>query len=209
MGGPVMADVAEQPAAAGATAEHETETGIQRAGLVPRPGARADRPLPDSSGTWHGARWRCCSSVVWIRWPCSPRAAPDGRHRHRNMASDSIVVIMIIQPDGRLTIRSSPCPRAAIEAAVRWARPGGIIGGVRRVALTGWSLGTHVRNDLIPARLRLLPLRCRRPAQLDRRQRRAGDAPTAAGGRGRLPRVARPHGHLLPRWRGALGQSGV
>jgi diguanylate cyclase (GGDEF)-like protein/PAS domain S-box-containing protein len=67
------------------------------------------------------------------------------------MASDSIVVIMLMA--NLMTSSDDPIqllPLAlAVEAAVRWGRLGGIAGGIGGgLLLTGWSLGTHVRNDL-------------------------------------------------------------
>jgi len=151
-----MADVSlsSRLAAAGATAEHETETGIQRVRgwcLVLALVQTALYPGQFWYLAW-GAMAVLFLSWVWIRWALQPASGtPTAVIGIVAMASDSIVVIMIM---ANLMARSDDpiqlLPLAlAIEAAVRWARPGGIIGGVcGGLLLTGWSLGTHVRNDL-------------------------------------------------------------
>lgn len=89
---------------------------------------------------------------AWVRWAL---ADPDGPSLTVvgvvAMACDSLVVIMVMAnlmatPDDPIQL----LPLAlAIEAAVRWARPGGVIGGiVGGLLLTLWSWGTHLRNDL-------------------------------------------------------------
>jgi diguanylate cyclase (GGDEF)-like protein/PAS domain S-box-containing protein len=151
-----MADVSLRTrlAAAGATAEHETEAGIQRVRgwcLVVALVQTALYPGQFWYLAW-GAMAVLFLSWVWVRWALQPDSTtPTSFVGIVAMASDSIVVIMIMS---NLMARADDpiqlLPLAlAIEAAVRWGRTGGVIGGIGGgLLLTGWSLGTHVRNDL-------------------------------------------------------------
>ena len=148
------ASLSTRLAAAGETAEHETEAGIQRVRgwcLVLALIQTALYPGQFWYLAW-GAMAVLFLSWVWVRWALQPDSgAPLHLVGIVAMASDSVVVIMIM---ANLMARSDDpvqlLPLAlAIEAAVRWARPGGVIGGLcGGLLLTGWSFGTHVRNDL-------------------------------------------------------------
>jgi diguanylate cyclase (GGDEF)-like protein/PAS domain S-box-containing protein len=141
-------------AAAGASADHETETGIQRVRgwcLVLALVQTALYPGQYWYLAW-GAMAVLFLSWVWIRWALQPEArTPTPLIGIVAMASDSIVVIMIMAN----LMASSDDPvqllplALAVEAAIRWGRIGGVVGGVcGGLLLTGWSLGTHFRNDL-------------------------------------------------------------
>ena len=148
------ASLSSRLAAAGASAEFKTETGIQRVRgwcLVLALVQTALYPGQFWYLAW-GAMAVLFLSWVWIRWALGPdNSTPTHLVGIVAMASDSIVVIMIMA--NLMTSSDDPIqllPLAlAVEAAVRWGRLGGIIGGVcGGFLLTGWSLGTHVRNDL-------------------------------------------------------------
>lgn len=141
-------------AAAGASAAHETESGIQRVRgwcLVLALVQTALYPGQFWYLAW-GAMAVLFLSWVWIRWALQPSSkTPVAVVGIVAMATDSIVVIMIMSN----LMASSDDPiqllplALAVEAAVRWGRIGGVIGGIGGgLLLTGWSLGTHVRNDL-------------------------------------------------------------
>ncbi|MFN8017419.1 MAG: sensor domain-containing diguanylate cyclase [Acidimicrobiales bacterium] len=143
-------------AAATASADRRTEVGIQRVRswcLVVALVQTALYPGQFWYLAW-GAMAILFLTSAWVRWAlaCEPGEGP-----RLNvigvvaMAADTIAVIMImsnlmVSPDDPVQL----LPLAlAVEAAVRWARPGGIIGGVcGGLLLTGWSWGTHYRNDL-------------------------------------------------------------
>lgn len=141
-------------AAAGASADHETESGIQRVRgwcLVLALIQTALYPGQFWYLAW-GAMAVLFLSWGWVRWALQPGSkTPVNVIGIVAMASDSIVVIMIMS--NLMTSSDDPIqllPLAlAVEAAVRWGRLGGVIGGIcGGLLLTGWSLGTHVRNDL-------------------------------------------------------------
>jgi len=141
-------------AAAGASADHETEAGIQRVRgwcLVLALVQTALYPGQFWYLAW-GAMAALFLSWVWIRWALQPGSkTPTSFVGIVAMASDSIVVIMIMA--NLMTSSDDPVqllPLAlAVEAAVRWGRIGGVVGGIAGgLLLTGWSFGTHVRNDL-------------------------------------------------------------
>lgn len=140
--------------AAGASADHETESGIQRVRgwcLVLALVQTALYPGQYWYLAW-GAMAVLFLSWVWIRWALQPGTRPPTQLVGIvAMACDSIVVIMIMAN----LMASSDDPiqllplALAVEAAIRWGRLGGVVGGVcGGLLLTGWSLGTHVRNDL-------------------------------------------------------------
>ena len=156
MGTPSTLDVSlsHRLAEAGASADHETETGIQRVRgwcLVLALVQTALYPGQFWYLAW-GAMAVLFLSWVWIRWALQPaNPTPSTVVGIVAMASDSIVVIMIMA--NLMTSSDDPIqllPLAlAVEAAVRWGRLGGIIGGLGGgLLLTGWSFGTHVRNDI-------------------------------------------------------------
>lgn len=142
-------------AAAGATAERQTEVGIQRARgwcLVIALVQTALYPGDHWYLAW-GAMAVLTLSWGWVRWALQPRATGP-RVRVVGvvaMASDTLAVIMIMAnlmatPDDPVQL----LPLAlAVEAAVRWGRTGGLAGGVAGgLLMTGWSVATHRRNDL-------------------------------------------------------------
>lgn len=148
------ASLSTRLAAAGASADHATESGIQRVRgwcLVLALVQTALYPGQFWYLAW-GAMAVLFLSWVWIRWALQPEAKTSTAFVGIvAMASDSIVVIMIMAN----LMASSDDPvqllplALAVEAAVRWGRIGGVIGGIGGgLLLTGWSLGTHVRNDL-------------------------------------------------------------
>ena len=146
-------------AAAGATADLKSEQGIQRVRswcLVVALVQTALYPGQFWYLAW-GAMAVLFITWAWVRWALQLQA--DGRHDGPRvsvigvvaMACDSIAVIMVMS--NLMTTPDDPVqllPLAlAIEAAVRWARPGGVIGGVAGgLLVTGWSWGTHYRNEL-------------------------------------------------------------
>jgi diguanylate cyclase (GGDEF)-like protein/PAS domain S-box-containing protein len=141
-------------AAAGASAELKAESGIQRVRgwcLVLALIQTALYPGQFWYLAW-GAMAVLFLSWVWVRWALQPGSRPPTNTVGIvAMAADTIVVIMIMAN----LMASSDDPiqllplALAVEAAVRWARLGGIAGGVfGGLLLTGWSFGTHVRNDL-------------------------------------------------------------
>jgi diguanylate cyclase (GGDEF)-like protein/PAS domain S-box-containing protein len=141
-------------AAAGAFADRETESGIQRVRgwcLVLALIQTALYPGQFWYLAW-GAMAVLFLSWVWVRWALQPESkTPVNVVGIVVMATDSIVVIMIMS--NLMTSSDDPIqllPLAlAVEAAVRWDRVGGVVGGIcGGLLLTGWSLGTHVRIDL-------------------------------------------------------------
>lgn len=146
-------------AAAGASADLKSEQGIQRVRswcLVVALVQTALYPGQFWYLAW-GAMAVLFLTWAWVRWALQVQA--DGRHNGPRvnvigvvaMACDSIAVIMVmsnlmVTPDDPIQL----LPLAlAMEAAVRWARPGGVIGGIAAgLLVTGWSWGTHYRNDL-------------------------------------------------------------
>ena len=158
MGTPSTPDLSlsHRLAAAGATADHKSEVGIQRVRgwcLVLALIQTALYPGQFWYLAW-GAMAVLFLNWVWVRWALQTDAGPRPRVNFIGvvaMAADSIVVIMIMA--NLMTSADDPIqllPLAlAIEAAIRWGRPGGIAGGIAGgLLLTGWSLGTHIRNDL-------------------------------------------------------------
>ena len=142
--------------AAGATADFKTETGIQRVRgwcLVLALIQTALYPGQFWYLAW-GAMAVLFLGWVWIRWALQTDQGPRPRVDVIGvvaMATDSIVVIMIMAN----LMASSDDPvqllplALAVEAAIRWGRIGGIAGGIAGgLLLTGWSFGTHFRNDL-------------------------------------------------------------
>ncbi len=151
---PLEASLRTRLAASSASAEHQTEAGIQRVRgwcLVLALVQTALYPGQFWYLAW-GAMAVLFLSWVWIRWALQPEAGTStAMVGIVAMASDSIVVIMIMAN----LMASSDDPiqllplALAVEAAVRWGRVGGVAGGVAGgLLLTGWSFGTHVRNDL-------------------------------------------------------------
>src|SRR4051794_17142759 len=157
MGTPSALDLSltHRLAAAGADADYKTELGIQRVRgwcLVLALVQTALYPGQFWYLAW-GAMAVLFLSWVWTRWALqSPEKGPPvAVIGIAAMASDSIVVIMIMA--NLMTSVDDPVqllPLAlAVEAAVRWGRIGGIVGGIGGgLLLTGWSFGTHYRNDL-------------------------------------------------------------
>ena len=156
MGIPSTLDLSlsDRLAAAGASADLKTEQGIQRVRgwcLVLALVQTAIYPGQFWYLAW-GAMAILFLSWAWVRWALQadggPRSSVIGVVA---MASDSMVVIMVMA--NLMTSVDDPIqllPLAlAVEAAVRWGRTGGIVGGVGGgLLLTGWSIGTHYRNDL-------------------------------------------------------------
>jgi diguanylate cyclase (GGDEF)-like protein/PAS domain S-box-containing protein len=141
-------------AAAGATAEHETELGIARVRawcLVFALVQTALRPGQFWYLAW-GAMALLVLNTIWVR---RSLRGSGGIPVHVvgivAMAADTLAVVMVManlmaNPDDPIQL----LPLAlAVEAGVRWARLGGIVGGVGGgLLLTGWSLGSHARNGL-------------------------------------------------------------
>ncbi|MCB1038504.1 MAG: GGDEF domain-containing protein [Acidimicrobiales bacterium] len=156
MGGPSSFDLSlgVRLAAAGATADRETEVGIQRVRgwcLVVALIQTALYPGQFWYLAW-GAMALLFLNWAWVRWALAAEQGP-----RLNvigvvaMATDTLAVIMIMAnlmatPDDPVQL----LPLAlALEAAFRWGRIGGIVGGVAGgVLLTLWSWGTHYRNDI-------------------------------------------------------------
>ena len=158
MGSPSTLDLSlsSRLAAAGASADYKSEAGIQRVRgwcLVLALVQTALYPGQFWYLAW-GAMAVLFLSWVWIRWALQTDVGPRPRVDVVGvvaMASDTIVVVMIMA--NLMTSVDDPVqllPIAlAIEAAIRWGRVGGIVGGILGgVLLTGWSFGTHYRNDL-------------------------------------------------------------
>jgi diguanylate cyclase (GGDEF)-like protein/PAS domain S-box-containing protein len=155
MGAPSTLDLSlsHRLAAAGASADHETEVGIQRVRAWCLVLALVQTALYPGQ-FWYlawGAMAVLFLTWVWVRWALQgDNPTPTHVVGIVAMAADTIVVIMIMA--NLMTSSDDPIqllPLAlAVEAAVRWGRLGGIIGGVcGGLLLTGWSFGTHVRND--------------------------------------------------------------
>lgn len=151
---PLEASLSTRLAASSASAEHQTEAGIQRARgwcLVLALVQTALYPGQFWYLAW-GAMAVLFLSWMWIRWALQPGSnASTSFVGIVAMASDSIVVIMIMAN----LMASSDDPiqllplALAVEAAVRWGRVGGVVGGIASgLLLTGWSFGTHIRNEL-------------------------------------------------------------
>lgn len=151
---PTTPDLTDRLAAAGATAEAEAESAIQRVRgwcLVLALIQTALYPGQFWYLAW-GAMALLVLNWIWVRWALTAAEGP--RIRVIGvvaMSADSLAVIMVMSnlmdsPDDPIQL----LPLAlAVEAAVRWAKPGGIAGGVAGgLLLTGWSWATHVRNDL-------------------------------------------------------------
>ncbi len=147
-------NLSQRLAVAGETADRKTEVGIQRVRgwlLVVALIQTALYP----GGHWYlawGAMAMLFLTWAWVRWALAsadgPRVSVIGVVA---MAADTLASIMVMS--NLMTSPDDPVqllPLAlAIEAAVRWGRIGGIIGGVGGgLLITGWSVGTHVRNDL-------------------------------------------------------------
>lgn len=141
-------------AEARASADRQTELGIQRVRSWCLAVALVQTALYPGQ-FWYlawGAMAILTLNWVWVRWALQaadgPRIAVVGVVA---MAADTVAVVMVMAnlmatPDDPIQL----LPLAlAVEAAVRWARPGGVVGGVAGgLLLTGWSVGTHRRNDL-------------------------------------------------------------
>jgi diguanylate cyclase (GGDEF)-like protein/PAS domain S-box-containing protein len=154
MASPSAPDLSDRLAAAGASVEVEAEVGIQRARswcLVVALVQTAIYPGQFWYLAW-GAMALLTLNWLWVRWALhaadGPRIAVIGMVA---MSVDALAAIMVManlmaSPDDPIQL----LPLAlAIEAAVRWGRPGGIVGGISGgLLITGWSWGTHVRNDL-------------------------------------------------------------
>src|SRR6478735_5395511 len=137
MGTPATLDasLSTRLAAAGASADHETESGIQRVRgwcLVLALVQTALYPGQFWYLAW-GAMAVLFLSWVWIRWALQPTSkTPTAFVGIVAMATDSIVVIMIMAN----LMASSDDPvqllplALGVEAAVRWGRLGGILGGL-------------------------------------------------------------------------------
>lgn len=157
MAEPSVPDLSDRLAAAGATAEVEAEGAIQRVRgwcLVLALVQTALYPGQFWYLAW-GAMALLVLNWIWVRWALT---ADDGPRIQVigvvAMSADALAVIMVmanlmVSPDDPIQL----LPLAlAVEAAVRWAKPGGIAGGIGGgLLLTGWSWGTHVRNELDPS----------------------------------------------------------
>lgn len=149
------ASLGNRLAAAGASADFETEQGIQRVRAWCLVLALVQTALYPGQ-FWYlawGAMAVLFLSCLWIRRGLRAADAVDRLPMIgiTAMAADSIVVIMIMA--NLMASADDPVqllPLAlAVEAAVRWGRIGGILGGIGGgLLLTGWSLGVHYRNDL-------------------------------------------------------------
>ncbi|MEZ5139167.1 MAG: diguanylate cyclase [Acidimicrobiales bacterium] len=151
---PVAPDLSARLAAAGASAEVDAEVAIQRARgwcLVLALVQTALYPGQFWYLAW-GAMALLVLNWIWVRWAL---AADDGPRIRAvgavAMSTDTLAVIMVMSnlmdsPDDPIQL----LPLAlAVEAAVRWAKPGGIVGGVAGgLLMTGWSWATHVRNHV-------------------------------------------------------------
>jgi diguanylate cyclase (GGDEF)-like protein/PAS domain S-box-containing protein len=154
MGAPTMdLTLSRRLALAGETADRNTEVGIQRVRgwlLVVALLQTAMYPGRYWYLAW-GAMAMLFLTWVWVRWalaaPEGPRVSVIGVVA---MAADTVASIMVMAnlmaaPDDPVQL----LPIAlAIEAAVRWGRIGGIVGGIGGgLLMTGWSVGAHVRSD--------------------------------------------------------------
>jgi len=154
MSTPTTVELSDRLAAAGASAAMKAESGIQRARGWFLVGALVQTALYPGQ-FWYlawGAMALLILNWLWVRWALEadrgPRLLVVGVVA---MSVDTLAVIMVMSnltksPDDPIQL----LPLAlSIEAAVRWARPGGIAGGVAGgMLVTGWSWGTHQRNDL-------------------------------------------------------------
>jgi cyclic di-GMP phosphodiesterase Gmr len=143
-------------AAAGEGAARQAEQGIQRVRGWLLAVALVQTALYPGQH-WYlawGAMALLLLTWVWVRWALAPGAVDRPRTTVVGvvaMAADSVAVIMVManlmtRPDDPIQL----LPLAlALEAAVRWGAVGGLAGGLAGGALlTGWSVGTHHRNDL-------------------------------------------------------------
>jgi cyclic di-GMP phosphodiesterase Gmr len=153
MGSPTTLELSDRLAAAGASAEVAAEAGIQRARGWCLVVALVQTALYPGQ-LWYLA-W-CAMALLtlnwlWVRWALQandgPRISVVGVVA---MSTDALAAIMVLanlmtSPDDPVQL----LPLAlAVEAAVRWGRPGGIVGGIGGgLLLTGWSWGAHHRND--------------------------------------------------------------
>ncbi len=152
--GTVAPDLADRLALVGASAEIEAERAIQRVRGWCLALALIQTAL--YPGNYWYLAWGAMALLVlnwlWVRWALrsddGPRLAFVGVVA---MSVDTLAVVMIMS--NLMTSPDDPVqllPLAlALEAAVRWARPGGIVGGVAGgLLVTGWSWGTHAGNGL-------------------------------------------------------------
>jgi diguanylate cyclase (GGDEF)-like protein/PAS domain S-box-containing protein len=138
-------------AAAGATAEHETELGIARIRAWCLVFALVQTALRPGQ-FWYLAWGAMAVLVLTTLWVSRALHSADGPRVHVvgivAMAADTLAVVMVManlmaNPDDPIQL----LPLAlAVEAGVRWARVGGLVGGVGGgLLLTGWSLGANLR----------------------------------------------------------------
>ena len=151
---PVVPDLSARLAAAGTSAEVDAEAAIQRVRgwcLVLALVQTALYPGEFWYLAW-GAMALLVLNWIWVRWALAAEDGPRIRVVGAvAMSTDALAVIMVMSnlmdsPDDPIQL----LPLAlAVEAAVRWAKPGGIVGGVAGgLLMTGWSWATHTRNHV-------------------------------------------------------------